>query len=525
MGLGLVLGALAGAGKGVSDAAQDYQRAQTAEQAAQANAERETAMAKTRADLQVEAANRIAEANRAREQEPIKRFQSTVSDLVKKYTEDPSLIPAELLPKSATTTDNAQPATVPDTDTSGTWNEINASFASGEAARNEERRATIQAELDKETDPKNIAALQRELSRLPAAAESTAKPATTASPVKLTPAAIRDIAFKAAYADAKVNDPLAYKALGDALKGEKMHIGTGGAVLDPVTGETIYQNTTAKEIAEAKIKAAAEAQEKKLAADEARADKQIAAREKMAEMKINSAAAAKTVDPKAVEDAASLISSYAAKPLGDRARTTPFGQAVIARVREMNPNYNEMDYGAMDKSIKAFSTGAEGKIARSLNVAIDHIGTAESLIDALKNGDVNLINKYGNKLAAATGSTAPTNFNAVKHIVADEITKSVIGGAGALADREEMAKTIEAANSPEQIRGVLDQFKHLMRGQLDGLRDQYQRTTSRTDFDDKFLSPAAKAAMHVGGAKTNPANPTAPASSTARPSIDAIFGK
>jgi hypothetical protein len=65
-----------------------------------------------------------------------------------------------------------------------------------------------------------------------------------------------------------------------------------------------------------------------------------------------------------------------------------------------------------------------------------------------------------------------------------------------LHDREEAAKTIDAANSPAQLKGVIKQYKELMKGQLDGLRKQYEATTGKSDFDKKFLSEAAQGVAH-----------------------------
>lgn len=533
--VGALLSGLSSAGNSVADSASAYQKFSD-QQALQASQEdRETRLARLRSDLDEQRTNRIAEATQAREQAPLQRFSKIAQSYVEKFTENPELAGA-FLPKSQPV-QAAAGAAEPDadsipqeTDTSGDWKSISASFAAGKPQRNDDQRATLQAELDKETDPKLIESLKRELSRVgpgvPAGAESAESgPAQVSAAVaqdatKITGDAIKKAAFLAAVADAKLSDPVAYKAAFDAFKGEHTYIGPSGALVNGLSGEEIYRSHIGEDIAQKRIDSAERVAKLRADTEAAKLEKQIASRERMNEMKATSAAGAKTVDPKAVEAIASQIATYSAKPLGERNRSTAFGQAVLARVKELNPDYSDIRYGEIDKSTKAFATGKQGDIARSLNVAIDHIGTAESLIDALNNGDINLVNKLSNKIAAETGSTAPTNFEAVKHIVADEITKSVVGGPGALADREAMAEQIRGSNSPAQIRGVLTQFKSLMRGQLDGLADQYERTTGNADFEDKFLSPAAKAALHGAGhaqpAQTGavPAKSAAPAPAT-----------
>jgi hypothetical protein len=499
--VGALLSGLSSAGNSVADSASAYQKYSDQQSMQASQEDREVRLARLRSDLDEQRSNRIDEAKLAREQAPLMRFSKIAQSYVNKFTENPDLASA-FLPKTEQPAAAVAGAPIPDeTDTSGDWASINASFKAGEPSRNDAQRATLQAELDKETDPVNIEALKRELSRVgPGSAggeQVTTEVAKEAA--KVTGDAIKKAAFLAAAADAKISDPVAYKAAFDAFKGEHTLVGASGALVNPLTGEVSYHNTAGEDIAQKRIDSAERVAKSRLDADAAKLDKQITSRERVAELKADSASKAKTVDPKAVEAIASQIATYAAKPLGERNRSTAFGQAVLARVKELNPEYNDIRYGEIDKSTKAFATGKQGDIARSLNVAIDHIGTAESLIDAMNNGDINLINKLGNKIAAETGSTAPTNFEAVKHIVADEITKSVVGGPGALADREAMAEQIRSSNSPAQIRGVLTQFKSLMRGQLDGLADQYERTTGNPDFEEKFLSPAARAALHGSG--------------------------
>jgi hypothetical protein len=172
---------------------------------------------------------------------------------------------------------------------------------------------------------------------------------------------------------------------------------------------------------------------------------------------------------------------------------------------------NKAGIANQNKAIQAFNTGKQGQAVRSFNVLLSHLDTLDSLSSALDNGNVQAINRLGNAYAKVTGKAAPTNFEAVKHIVGDEVVKAVTGGAGALGDRESIAKTIDGANSPEQLAGVIKNFKELAVGQLGGLEQQYQTSTGLNDFEH-LLSPAARLmrAQH-GGAPTPTAAPAIPA--------------
>jgi hypothetical protein len=161
---------------------------------------------------------------------------------------------------------------------------------------------------------------------------------------------------------------------------------------------------------------------------------------------------------------------------------------------------NKADIANKNRAISAFNQGKQGNAIRSFNVLLTHLDTLDSLSDALDNGNVQAINRLGNAYAKATGKAAPTNFEAVKHIVGDEAVKAVVGGAGALGDREAIAKTIDGANSPAQLKGVIKNFKELAVGQLGGLEQQYRTSTGLNDFEH-LLSPAARLmrAQHGGG--------------------------
>jgi hypothetical protein len=199
-------------------------------------------------------------------------------------------------------------------------------------------------------------------------------------------------------------------------------------------------------------------------------------------------AASMPVDMNSARNLSDLIGQNKVPPLSSFAMRSPFGQTVMSMVQEKYPNYTSADIGGIKKSVADFSTGKTGNTVRSLNVAVNHLDTLGQLSEALNNNDINMFNKIGNTFAQQTGNPIPTNFNAAKKIVADEIVKGIMGSGGGVADREEAAATINAANSPAQLKGVIDTYKQLLGGQLSGLKQQYETTTGKKDFN-KFISP------------------------------------
>jgi len=171
--------------------------------------------------------------------------------------------------------------------------------------------------------------------------------------------------------------------------------------------------------------------------------------------------------------------------------TGPNSTRIMNEVIAMKPDFKASDYGLQTSAVKAFNQGIQGNKVRSLNVVMDHFTTLEKAADALQSGDVRAINAVSQYIQTQTGKPAPGNFNAVKEILADEIVASVVPGTGALADRVALKKTILAASSPEQLKGIVANYKELIGGQLNGLEKQYSAGTGRTDFKSRYLTPAA----------------------------------
>jgi len=191
-----------------------------------------------------------------------------------------------------------------------------------------------------------------------------------------------------------------------------------------------------------------------------------------------------------------------------RSLTTPAGRQLMDLVNQAYPNYDAKQYATMGTAEKAFTSGKKGDTTRSLNVAVDHLGTLQQVADALQNGDTRLFNQAGNFIALQTGNPAPTDFNAVKRIVADEVTKAVLGSGGALGDRKAADDAINSANSPAQLKGVIDNYKKLMGGQLTGIEQQYTASTGKKDFRNRFLTPTTQAALGNSSAVSSPAAAT-----------------
>ena len=244
-------------------------------------------------------------------------------------------------------------------------------------------------------------------------------------------------------------------------------------------------------------------EERKVREDKAKAareEQMMALRERSEDRRAGMMAAAvanRNVPDETIERNATAIKEGRMKPFEGNTLRNPAAMKTMARVMEMDPNYDAKDYGTHAKAEKDFATGKQGTAVKTFNVAISHLNTLDSLVDALHNKDTKLFNKIGNRVAEELGQTAPGDFDATKKIVTDEVTKAIIGAGGGVTDREEAAKTLSSANSPAQLKSRMNKYKDLMKGQLSGLEKQYEVSTGKKDFD-KFLTDESKAVAHGG---------------------------
>ena len=161
---------------------------------------------------------------------------------------------------------------------------------------------------------------------------------------------------------------------------------------------------------------------------------------------------------------------------------------MLKKTLQYDPNFDQKRYNETYNAVNRFSTGKQGDTVRSFNVGIAHLVTLEQLVGALNNRDINAFNRIANFVQTELGYPAPTNFEAARDVVANEILKAIIGsGTMALQDREEAQKRISSARSPDQLMGVMSTYKELMAGQIRGLKKQYEDATGLKNFDRKLM--------------------------------------
>jgi hypothetical protein len=169
---------------------------------------------------------------------------------------------------------------------------------------------------------------------------------------------------------------------------------------------------------------------------------------------------------------AQAIAKGQLQPPQGMALLNPKNQRILGRVMEINPQYDSTTVTAKKAAATAFTSGTLGNQLRSFSTAGEHLDQLGTLIDALDNGNNHTVNQIGNAVGTWNGSTPVTNFDAAKDVVAKEVMKAIVAGGGGQSEREELSKSLSSANSPQQLKGVVQQYRNLMKAQADNLMEQ-----------------------------------------------------
>lgn len=194
---------------------------------------------------------------------------------------------------------------------------------------------------------------------------------------------------------------------------------------------------------------------------------------------------------------AQAIANYQAPPLTGSGMN---GQnaIIMAKVRELNPNYNANEARQKIKEnqniINSFSDSSKpaSKSLQALKTATNHISDLMPTIDNLQNGKYPSANAIMNAFDKYTGGTKVTNMEAIGPAVGAEIMKSFNPAMGTEAERKHIAAAFDAARNPEQLKEAVKLYEGLMVGKLKPLADDYERTGRKDFWSTVVKDPAVK---------------------------------
>ena len=181
---------------------------------------------------------------------------------------------------------------------------------------------------------------------------------------------------------------------------------------------------------------------------------------------------------------------------------TPYFQGLQRDLLQYDPQWSEQ----RAEIRKNFTVGKDADNIGSLNTAAVHLDALSEAAKALANGSFTPGNAAWNQIRSVFGNSAPTTFETVKNAVAGEQANALKGSA---TDQEisNVAKTINAANSPQQLADAIDKASMpIMAQKLNTYKERYeQQIPGDTVYSPVLPSAAAVFQKHGVGATSAPA--------------------
>lgn len=173
---------------------------------------------------------------------------------------------------------------------------------------------------------------------------------------------------------------------------------------------------------------------------------------------------------------------------------SPYWQRVLALASAYDPTFDASNYQARMRLRQDFLSGKAAQNIRSLNTAIGHLHTLNQAANALNNTNWPKFNTIANWMRSNMGDPRVVRFNMAANAVESELA-ALFKGTGA-TDQEIKAwrANLSASQSPEQLKGAIDQALELLASRMQALKNQWEVGMGRPK-DFHFLTPGSRKAL------------------------------
>jgi len=187
----------------------------------------------------------------------------------------------------------------------------------------------------------------------------------------------------------------------------------------------------------------------------------------------------------------SILNGTAVMPTNTR---SPYWIQVQQAVQQADPSFSVMDAAARNRFV---SDSAKGKLADQRNILgtfSEHLNSTLEKAEKLPNGPLPAWNAATNEFLNATGDPRVKAFNTEIHAVMGEAGKMFRGGLVTNQEMTELGRNISSANSPEQLRAVLDSYKELVQGRVNSMDSSGEQIMGKAWNPEKYsvLNKTAK---------------------------------
>jgi hypothetical protein len=173
---------------------------------------------------------------------------------------------------------------------------------------------------------------------------------------------------------------------------------------------------------------------------------------------------------------------------------------LIDALRTKYPDWDQTEYAAKAHMMQGYTSGTQSREINAINTAMGHVKAMDDAVDALNNGDATALNKIGNAFGInVTGQTPAAAFRLIVHRVGPEIASAYIPGAGGEAERIATASDFSENLPAQTLHNNAAITAKLLRSKIAALENQYKNTVKRDDFNERFITPEARAALQKFG--------------------------
>jgi hypothetical protein len=198
-------------------------------------------------------------------------------------------------------------------------------------------------------------------------------------------------------------------------------------------------------------------------------------------------------------------------PSGFAMGKPPWSQ-VFNAVAQIDPTWDAKEFPMRQRIMNSFTSGKDAAQIQATNTLANHLDILGQAATALKNGNVQVLNKIANYMGVQTGSTPATTLKTIVHRVGPEITQAYVGTGGEFAERKANEGDFSDNMSPDQLLNNVGVTVKLLNGKTQGQVSKWKQGMSRDDFalhagGPSFITPQVQAVFdkYGTGGSTQPA--------------------
>lgn len=160
---------------------------------------------------------------------------------------------------------------------------------------------------------------------------------------------------------------------------------------------------------------------------------------------------------------------------------------LINAVRQINPKWDSKIYPSAQKTLNEFQSGKTSQQIDAINQVAGHLGILNTAADALKNNDINVLNRVANSIGVQTGNDAVTTYNTIVHRVSPELGR--VYGTATEGENKLAGGDFDSSRGPTQIKNAIGVTANLVREKIGALQNRYEHAIPGGKFE--LISPEA----------------------------------